>query len=274
MEASDKRIAKREEDVRARLSEPANQEAFVRLGAILANYREDPQPDAIQGVLDVITSLDLMTLPEHRFGLSGALIGISGLHPERKDRWKAHAPKLFSAAEKIVPSSEAEAQLNGDHIEFLWMLWMTTGDNAALRRVFKEAHKGGSAGDRATVLITLHTHLPEVARELMHSIATGRAVGYAPVPLPPKQLVLRKDVPQEAVDALNRHVAAMPGGVQRVILVGWTPAQGGTFLIITPDGQTWSECPKEWAGRPVTVIKADAQQLQIHQQVQSQMEEP
>ncbi len=272
--ASDKRIAKREQEIRTRLELPANQEAFVRLGAIMGGYRADPQPAEIPALLRFITDLELMTLPEHRHGIAGALVGISGLHPELRDRWRAEAPKLFAAAEKLVPANEAEAAISCDQIEFLWMLWMTTGDAVVLRRLFKEAHRGGVAGERAAVLIAVHSSMPDVEQELLRSVEAGRTVGNAPVPLPPAQASQRKGIPQADVTALNRHVASLREGIQRAILVGWTPAQGGTFIIVTPDGQDWPECPKVWAGRPVVILKADAKQLEIHQQVQRARDEP
>lgn len=270
--AVDRRIAQREQAVRDALND--HQEELVALGILFGNYRMDPHPELVTSALTTITELELMMLPEHRYGLAGALVGVSSLHPEHKDSWKAHSPKLFAAAERLVPSDEAEAQLSGGHIEFLWMNWMTTGDPQLLRRIFKEAHKGGEAGERATIIVASHAELPEVQGELLRSAAAGRAVASAPVALPPQGTVERKDVPQAEVTALNCHVTALPNGMQRVILVGWTPAQGGTFMIITPDGQDAPDFPKKWAGKPVVVTKADAQQLAIHQQILKRMEEP
>lgn len=270
--AVDRRIAGREQAVRDALAD--HEAEVVGLGLLFGNYRNDPHPELMMDALATIIELDIMMLPEHRYGIAGALMGISGLHPEYKDSWRARAPKLFEAAERLIPSDEAEAKLTGDHIEFLWMHWMTSGDLHLLRRIFKEAHKEGPAGERASVLIAAHEELPEVRNELMRSIAAGRTVAAAPVALPPPATVDRKDVPQADVTALNRHVTALPNGVRRVILVGWTPAQGGTFIIITPDGLPASDLPKEWAGKPVVVSKADAQQLAIHRQVLKKMDEP
>jgi len=268
----DRRLARREHDIRDRVAEHERQ--LVELGMLFGNYRDHPRPDAIQGQLSTITDLELMALPEHRSGIAGALIGTLGLHPERAHHWKGHSPKLYAAAERLIPPDGVEAVLTGDHIEFLWMLWLTAGDLRVLRRIFKEAHKGGHAGDRATAILIVHAHLPDVAHELLRSIATGQTVGQAPVPLPAAHQGVRTDVPQADVSALTRHITTLPGGIQRVILVGWTPARDGTFLVITPNGQTWPDCPQEWAGRPVVVIKADAQQLAIHQQVQARMLDP
>lgn len=266
------RIARREQDIRDRVNE--NADKLLALGMLFGNYRLEPHPELVEKQLGFITELELMALPEHRSGIAGALVGVSGLHPEMKAQWYALAPKLFAAAESLVPSGEAEALLTRDHIEFLWMLWMTTGDVAILRRLFKEAHKGGQSGDCATAMIALHSHLPEVATELLRSVEAGRTVGNAPVALPHLQTTQRKDVPQAEVKLLNQHVAALPGGIERVLLVGWTPAQGGTFIIITPDGKVWDACPKEWVGRPVAFIKADPQQLALHQQLLARRNDP
>ncbi len=272
--AVDRRLARREQDIRDRVNEPENVEKVIFLGTLFGNYRHDPHPDLVMDQLAIITDLELMALPEHRYGIAGALVGVAGLHPEMKGHWKAAAPKLLLAAERLTPSIEAEAVLTRDHIEFLWMLWMTTGDVLVLRRLFKEAHKGGQAGDCATAILALHVHLPEVDRELMNSMIEGRTVGRAPVAVPAPQTNQRKDVPQAAVTELNKYMTSIPGGIDRVILVGWTPAQGGTFIVITPDGKMWDTCPKEWSGRPVAVLKADAQQLAIHQQIQARRDDP
>lgn len=270
--AVDRRILRREQAIRDRVNE--HPDKIVALGMLFGNYRADPRPEDMLAHLNVINDLEIMALPEHRHGIAGALIGVSGLHPERKRDWVARAPKLFAAAERLIPSDEAEAVLSRGHIEFLWMLWMTTGDPPVLRRIFKEAHKGGPTGDCASALIALHAHLPDVATELMRAIQEGRTVGGAPVSIPPRQTVQRKDVPQADVSELTRHVAALPGGIARAILVGWTPVQGGTFIVVTPDGKGWAECPKEWKGRPVEFVKADAQQLAAHEQILARMGDP
>lgn len=249
-------------------------EVMQALSRFFALYAHKPRPDLFIDTLARIDELRIMQLPEHRYGVAGAIAAIFSLHPEHQDGWRAEVQKrpqlskILASAERLAPPLTDETIKSPGAVDYLWMNWLITRDNAALRRVFKLAHRLDPVGEAALAMLHLHAEMPEVQVELMGTLQKRQqsALPYA--------TTIPQNVPVQDVTALRQLVASTALAIRQVVLVGWLPGDDGGFLVVTVDGRRPSNCPTQWRQRPVKVRKANPEELRAHQELLARAEDP
>ena len=277
----------KEREIRARLDEQGGITSPVMLSIFryFHTYAQTPRPDLFDSVLQRIDELSLMSLPEHRHSLAGALASVVAQHADQPDlqmRWRQH--RLVQTAERLTPPIADEEVTRPGQAEWLWMSWVVTRDDPVLQRVVRLANREDSVGETAVTLLDAHAHMPEIQAVLVALLQRRQAQVMAPFRhVQPPGLVKISDEIRAQVTALREHVTADPAVKRSVVLVGWVPPGGGpapaTFLIVTTDGLPPIGSPLAWPpgaadALPVVVRKATPQQMAAHRQLHDAAEEP
>lgn len=255
------------------------------------------RPDLVVNFLTCIDALHLMSLPEHRHGVAGAIVAVISSLPKREQAaYRAMAvgelnptaaadageltPEqgvpvsggkrapfkiLIDSAYKLAIPVDDVLDLRPGHIDFLWMQWLVSRDDALLNRLVRltTGHPSVEVRQQGTILLRAHVHLQPVADRLR---AVQALLGATVNRIPP-------NVPKADVDALGAHLVKT-AGLATIILVGWRAGEEGGFFVVTPDGERPPNCPDKWMQRPLTVEKATAEQMEQHRAVLSARDEP
>lgn len=237
-------------------------------------YRHTPRLEEISDALIVIEELKLFSLPEHKFGVGGALCAVMDLHPNEAEIWKKYHKHVLTAAERTAAHLPSGDVTRPEEIEFLWMWWMVTGEDSVLERIGGLAGRSDLVGQHALAYLMAHRQLVEVSDLLRSMSAKGTTVAGVPVSF---AVTVANCVPQQdAVRRLSLHVLGLPGGRYRVVLVGWVNATEhlhASFVIVTPDGLPVDGCPELWEDHPVRYLRVTQEQLAKHSQLLNAAEE-
>jgi hypothetical protein len=280
----------KEREIRARLDSQGGITSPIMLSIFryFHIYAQTPRPDLFDSVLQRIDELGLMSLPEHRHSLAGALAAVVAQHADKADVWRLH--RLVQTAERLTPPPSDEEVSRPGQAEWLWMSWVVTREAAVLQRVVRLANRDDSVGETAVTLLDAHAHMPEVQAALVALLAKRQAAVMAPFRHAPPSgvgagLVKVPDEVRAQVTALREHVTQDPAARRSVVLVGWVPPAAAptptaaTYLIVTTDGLPPIGAPLTWPPGvpdplPVVVRKATPQQLAAHRQLHDAAEEP
>ena len=105
-----------------------------------------------------------MHLPEHRFGIAGGVAAVASLNPDLLPHWKedkAVATLLESASRLSPPLVDLSVSTIG-HVEYLWLWWLVTRDEATLSRVIRLSHSQGEVAHMAQALLINHVNIPRI----------------------------------------------------------------------------------------------------------------
>jgi hypothetical protein len=225
---------------------------------LFGGWRHHPQPDALPEALETIQRLRLLALPEHKFGVAGAVMAACERHPEHAEALRGSYRALLSTIERAAPHLPRGDVSSPDEVEYLWMYWMVTGTPSILSRISGLIDRCDAVGKHAAGYLVAHSYLPEVAAEIQR-LDSRNSMMYG-VPVPGQS---RTGIPAKQVHELVLALMALPGGRQRAVQVGWITALD-SYEIFTRDGQTWPHAPAVWEGKPVLVQRASAEQLAVH----------
>ncbi len=274
------RIEKREARLRASFEAQGGLggETMRAVIAYFTEYRTKPRPHLFLTVIERVRELNLLKLPEHRYGTAGGLAAVFRLHPEHEDEWKAAEGPLLANAELLAPPLSDEVIERPFHVDYLWMNWLVTADQAAWERVYRLAHRTDEVGVHARLVLHAHQTMPEVqaaVEQIRSQTMPGKAL---------QQAMKAGEVPMAQVNALGKHLLTFRGNAHLVVLVGWEPAElatpandtphGSRYLVITPDGSRPPGCPDVWEGEPVVVRCATLPEMLQHQALIDASEDP
>lgn len=273
-EANLRKAEKREETVRAALNKAGGVMSPIMLSIFryFHQYSTKPRPDLFPDVVGRVVELGLMTLPEHRHSIAGAIASIVSFHPEHQDHWRKglEAPLLavIASSDRLAPPITDEAITFPHQVEYLWMSWVITRDLAVLQRIVRFAHRQDTVGDAAVSLLHAHAHFPEVGA-VMAAIVARRQRS-----LMPSYRGQVPGVPIAQVNELQAVVCADPVARKRIVLVGWIPGDEGGYLVVTTDGDKVASCPDQWHGQKVIVRKAKPDEMRAHTELRNAAEAP
>ncbi len=280
-----RRAEKREGLIRAALAKAGGvaSPTMQAISRFFCRYAELPRPDLFLDTLAHIQRLQIMSLPEHRNGVGGAIAAVVSLHPEYQDEWRGKHKALIDSAERLAPPFVDEEISRPGQTEYIWMLWVVTRDAAALQRIVRLAHRLDSVGEAALSVLHRHAAYPEVSAILFQTLAARQARAV------PRQQASPMSAAVLAVRELRAHLTEAAGGRDRnLVLVAWLKAESkplkklkkgevppvGSFVIATITGAIPMACPTQWKGYPVSVRKAKPDEVRTHKALIDAAEEP
>ena len=248
----DKKAAEREQQIRERLNDAGGfaSGALKLLDSFFSEYSTNPRPELFPKICHIIIDLNLMFLPEHRFGLAGGLSAVMALHPDMAPRWKAAYSILLVSADRLMPPIVDTGASTTGHVEYLWVWWLVTRDEATLTRIIRMSHQSGSVGNMAQALMINHVNIPRI-QEVIATEGKAWQAFYN----------------QEVIDVEVHQVAAMFVGNPNVFCVGRHP--DGSLAMVTLDGSRPEGCPEGITCRAPTF-----EERQVYDQIQEESEDP
>lgn len=255
------RIEKREGRLRSSFEAQGGMsgETMQAILAFFTEYPKRPRPHLFLLVIERIKEMHLLSLPEHRYGVAGAMAAVYHLHPEHEDAWKNAEGQVLEVAENLAPPFTDEEIERPTHVDYLWMTWLVTADDAAWQRVYRLAHRTDEVGVHARTILHVNQTLPQVQAALeqlrLRGAAGVQVVGGKGEQAPPVA----------DVQALAQLLVEVPSNRKKVVLVGWMLTPTPAFQVVTPDGTKPSNCPDTWKGLPVLLREATADEMRQHQ---------
>ncbi len=255
------RIEKREDRLRSSFEAQGGMsgETMQAILAFFTEYPKRPRPHLFLLVIERIKELHLLSLPEHRYGVAGAIAAVYRLHPEHEDAWKKAEGQVLEVAENLAPPFSDEEIERPTHVDYLWMTWLVTADDGAWQRVYRLAHRTDEVGVHARMILHVNQTLPQVQAALEQLRLRG-AVGVQVFGGKGEQAP-----PVADVQALAQMLVEVPSNRKLVVLVGWMLTPAPAFQVVTPDGTKPSNCPDTWKGCPVLLRAATADEMRQHQ---------
>ena len=297
-EADMSRIDAREARLRKALIDAGGEagEPMTTLVHFFTTYHDKPRPDLMLDALDWVLALNLMALPEHRYGIAGAIRGVMDLVPpvlvpDPADdialstpddapagpppeppfirAWREHYPKILESVDRLVPPEHDVAINRTGHIDYMGMRWMVAREAQQLARVIRLSHRDDEVGEAAAVFLDQFGSM-NVVQE-----ARFRAAGIH-IPTAESQAAAAREMERaQQVDDLVRYLTATPSEREHMIYVGWVPDKtGGAFTIATVDGQPPKHLPGEWNGRSILVRKATGAELAANRRLAAEKDAP
>jgi hypothetical protein len=248
----EKRAEEREQQIRDRLNRAGGfaSGAMKLLDSFFSTYQENPRPELFGRICSTIIDMNLMYLPEHRFGLAGGLAAVVALNPDLAPGWKKDHYALITSAEKLMPPIVDTGAFTTGHVEYLWVWWLVMRDEATLTRIIRLSHRPGSAGSMAQALMINHVNIPRIQEVLATEGNSWKAFHQ-----------------QEVIDEEVHGVAALFIGHPNVFCVGRQP--DGTIVVVTLDGSRPALCPDGVVCRAPTL-----EERKIYDQIVEDAEDP
>lgn len=299
-EADMSRIDAREARLRLALQDAGGEqgEAMTTLVRFFLGYSKHPRPDLVMDAIDWIHALNLMALPEHRYGIAGSIRGVmdlvpavvvpdgddielstpNGPPPEAPDiqAWRRKYPKIIESVERLVPPEHDVALNRSGHVDYLGMRWMVARNPVYLDRVIRLInHPNDEVSDAADIFLQVYQGMPEV--QTARLIAAGITI------TAPEQVTQTTEQVTAHIAELVEYLTATPSEREHTIYVGWVPGQQwvnqGTwteagFVIATMDGQPPKHCPVTWHDQPVTVRRATPAELEANRALALERDKP
>ncbi len=233
--------------------------ALQDMANFFGSYHRLPQPEGLDVVMQRITELQLLTMPEHRFGIAGAVHAVMHLHPPMQTGWRLKWPKQMAIMDECRPSEEDSEVTRPPEIDYLWMYGITCWDEYTIDRIIRIGLRGDMAGDAAVRVAAYHALHPLMLQALARAAATTTAA-------------LRPDttIPAASIHSLALLAATEPIFQASVLYIGWRNARAATtaieaqeaaFVAKTPDGNLPHNFPTCWDGYPVMGAQATAIEL-------------
>jgi hypothetical protein len=277
---------------------------------LINSWYKKARPDLVHNFLFQINALHLMSLPEHRHGVAGAVVAIISSLPKREQaayrgmpvnelpfikdpvvadageetpadgvpivtsgKARSNAPfkALIDSAYRLAIPVEDVLDLRPGHVDFLWMQWLVSRDDVLLNRLVRLTTNHPSLDVKQEGAVLLRAHIHlQPVADRLRAVQAFLAPAAGRVP---------PNVPKAEVDALGQFLvkggAGTSGaGLSAIILVGWTPGDEGGFFVVTPDGVRPPNCPEKWHQRPVAVHKATEAEMEAHRAFLSARDEP
>lgn len=249
----EKRAEEQERQIRERLNEAGGfgSKAMRMLDVFFSHYHQLPTPESFPEVLKVITDLQLMQLPEHRFGVAGGIAAVASLHPDLLPAWKRDYPVLVTSAIRLTPPIIDTDISSPGHIEHLFVWWLVTREAATLQRIVRLATREGPVGLMCQALLYDNVNLPEVKQ-----VVDANHAKWSP-------LMNRQGFIDQKLQELANSLVGKPN----VVCVG--KQADGVIVCVTLDGSRPPGCPDAFICREPT-----REELKVYRAVLDQSEDP
>ena len=224
--------------------------AMRTLDVFFSHYHQLPTPENFSKVLGIITDLQIMQLPEHRFGVAGGIAAVVSLHPDLAATWKKDYPVLISSAERLTPPLVDNDITNTGHIEYLFLWWLVTRDAATLDRLVRIANSNLAVATMAKALMLDNVNLSEIKK-----VVDIHSAKWSPI------------IHQGMIDAKIQEIANLLIGKPNVMCVG--KQANGVIVCVTTDGLRPPGGPEG-----VTYREPTREELQVYRTVLDQAEDP
>jgi hypothetical protein len=236
----DKKAEALEQKIRQRLLDAGGfaSSGLRLLDSFFSSYKETPRPELFGKVCTTIIDMNLMYLPEHRFGIAGGVAAVVSLHPDLAPEWRKAYPALLASAERLALPLEDASILTIGQVEYLWLWWLVTRDEHCMTRLIRLSHRHGDVGNMAQALLLTHSNIPRV-REVLET--EGKSWNQSPI---------------EAMDVEVQHLAQALAGIPGVLCVG--RQEDGMLVAVTADGSRPAACPEGVMTRKPTPAEAAA----------------
>jgi len=249
--------------------------ALQDLANFFGSYHRAPQPEGLDVVMQRITDLDLLSMPEHRFGLAGAIHAIMHLHAADvalHSKWRKQWPKQMVILDDCRPSEEDSEVTRPPEIDYLWMYGITCWDEYTIDRIIRIGARTDMTGDAAVRVAHYHGAHPLMLQALARAAATTTSG-------------LRHDpsIPTASIMTLARLAATHPRFQACVLYIGWRSARAAhgadpghlaALVVKTPDGNIPRDFPLAWDGHPVVSAQATATELATWRKQHAAKERP
>lgn len=281
-EADMSKIEARERKMRATFEASGGVEGehMVALVRLFQEYHDTPRPESIMDALARIHELNLMSLPEHRHAIAGALRGVMDTIPHGPAQadgdttsalvrsWKEAYRAIMESVTRLIPPDDNHQITRPGQIDYLGMRWLVTRNRLLLERVCLLALRNDEVGQHTLQFLQAYQGMPEV-REASLALLLA-STGASPI-------VGDGGAKRQQVDLLVRYLLDMPGNREQLVYVGWIPTQDlvpATFVVATLDGARPKHCPQTWQEQPVTVRKATPAELIAHHKLAAAGDQP
>lgn len=310
-EADMSRIDAREARLRLALDKHGGEtgEIMTTLVRYFTTYATTPRPDLMLDALDWIQTLNLMALPEHRYGIAGAIRGAmdlvpilpqpegeetalttpddvpAGPPPEPLDiqAWRRGFPKILESVDRLVPPPHDVAINRTGHIDYMGMRWLVARNPLFIDRILRLTHRDDDVGEAAIIFLDTYNTMSEVQDARMR--AAGIRVPTVAEHKAAQAATAEGMARAMQVDELVRYLTVTPSEREHMVYVGWVPAgitpsdrmpvfASGAFVIATTDGQPPKHTPERWHDQSVSVRKATTQELTAHQELAMERDRP
>lgn len=298
-EADMSRIDAREARLRKALDNAGGEtgEIMTTLVRYFTSYATTPRPDLMLDALDWIQTLNLMALPEHRYGIAGAIRGVMDLVPpvlvpDAPDgdeielstpagpppeplfikAWRAGYPKILESVDRLVPPEHDIGITRTGHIDYMGMRWMVARSPLFLDRIIRLSHRDDDVGEAAAVFLDVYASMNEVQEARLR--AAGIHIPTAEQQRAAGAMAAEGMTRAIQVDGLVRYLTATPSEREHMVYVGWVPGTPSAFVIATTDGQPPKHTPERWHDQAVSVRTATEAELSAHQELAMERDRP
>jgi hypothetical protein len=246
---------------------------FRQVDEFVSTFRhlkdEDDVIERVEAFLHAVGELHLISLPDHKFGISQAVVSVCRLFPEHVSKWRDQFKAVWGGAHYIVPEegSDEDLEITSDHdIDRRLTHWMVTGDEAAIGEVVEHAKNDEYAKQALRWMADQHDDLADLLDDLQEKPHFDQISTASSRPVDPRRTTVDEAIVQSISDLIPPSVR---GSVAMITL-----AQDKKSWVVATRGKAALKITKKIDGKPVVVRPILPQEAKIVAQIRDEFEDP